>query len=132
MLLAGVLGCAAYIYYLNLLVTHRFEGLRWTLPAHVYAAPLDLYAGLNLSQPQLEHELQRLSYHQVADLEQPGTYRLTGSRIDVALRAVQFADGSRPASVLSVTFGPAGVQDMRDAFTRLTQELPLQAESEAS
>src|SRR6185312_12296305 len=76
------------------------------------AAPLDLYAGLNLSQPQLEHELQRLSYHQVADLEQPGTYRLTGSRIDVALRAVQFADGSRPAAVLSVTFGPAGIQDM--------------------
>jgi penicillin-binding protein 1B len=88
----------------------------------VYAAPLDLYAGLNLSQPQLEHELQRLSYHQVTDLEQPGTYRPTGNRVDVALRAVQFADGSRPASVLSVTFGPAGVEDMRDSTGR---EVPV-------
>jgi penicillin-binding protein 1B len=120
--LAGVVGCGAYIYYLNVLVTHRFEGLRWTLPAHVYAAPMDLYAGLQLSGPQLEHELQRLSYHQVPDLDQPGTYRVTGNRIDVALRAVQFADGSRPATVLSVTFGPIGIQDLRDSTGR---EVPV-------
>ena len=118
MLLAGVLGCGAYIYYLNLLVTHRFEGLRWTLPAHVYAAPMDLYAGLDLAEPQLEHELQRLSYHRVANLDEPGTYRLTGNRLDVALRAAQFADGSRPAEVLSVQFGPTGIQDMRDSTGR--------------
>src|SRR6185312_17125038 len=63
------LACAAYVLYLDRLVTSRFEGLRWTLPAHVYAAPMDLYAGLDLSQPQLEHELLRLSYHRVADLQ---------------------------------------------------------------
>jgi penicillin-binding protein 1B len=114
-LLAGVVACGGYIYYLNLLVTHRFEGLRWTLPAHVYAAPMDLYAGLDLSQPQLEHELLRLSYHRVADLEQPGTYRVTGERMDIALRAVQFADADRPATVLSVFFGPTGIQDLRDS-----------------
>ena len=116
------MGCGAYIYYLNVLVTHRFEGLRWTLPAHVYAAPMDLYAGLQLSGPQLEHELQRLSYHQVPELDQPGTYRVTGDRIDVALRAVEFADGSRPATVLSVTFGPTGIQDLRDSTGR---EVPV-------
>ncbi|HUA24395.1 MAG TPA: penicillin-binding protein 1B [Steroidobacteraceae bacterium] len=120
--LAGLVGCGAYIYYLNVLVTHRFEGLRWTLPAHVYAAPMDLYAGLQLSGPQLEHELQRLSYHQVPELDQPGTYRVTGDRIDVALRAVEFADGSRPATVLSVTFGPTGIQDLRDSTGR---EVPV-------
>ncbi|HVC29761.1 MAG TPA: transglycosylase domain-containing protein, partial [Steroidobacteraceae bacterium] len=112
-LLAGVLGCVGYIYYLDQLVTRQFEGLRWTLPAHVYAAPLELYAGLDLSAPQLEHELRRLSYHQVARLEQPGTYRVAGDRVDVALRPAQFADGSRPATRLSVLFGPAGIQDMR-------------------
>ena len=122
MLLAVVVVCAVYIYYLDLLVTHRFEGLRWTLPAHVYAAPLDLYAGRDLSAPQLEHELLRLSYHSVPDLEQPGTYRVTGNRIDVALRAVQFADGNRPATVLSVFFGPTGVQDLRDSAGR---EVPV-------
>jgi penicillin-binding protein 1B len=121
-LLASVAAGAAYLYYLDLLVTHRFEGLRWTLPAHVYAAPLDLYAGLELSAPQLEHELQRLSYHSVTELEQPGTYRATGTRIDVAMRAVQFADGGRPAQVLSVLFGPTGIQDLRDSAGR---EVPV-------
>ncbi|HEY7888449.1 MAG TPA: penicillin-binding protein 1B [Steroidobacteraceae bacterium] len=121
-MLASVAAGAAYLYYLDLLVTHRFEGLRWTLPAHVYAAPLDLYAGLELSAPQLEHELQRLSYHSVTELEQPGTYRATGTRIDVAMRAVQFADGGRPAQVLSVLFGPTGIQDLRDSAGR---EVPV-------
>ena len=122
MLLLGGLVCAGYVIYLDRLVTSRFEGLRWTLPAHVYAAPMDLYAGLDLSQPQLEHELLRLSYHRVADLQQPGTYRVLGNRMDVALRAVQFADGSRPATVLSVTFGPTGIQDLRDSAGR---EVPV-------
>lgn len=118
----GVLGCAGYVYYLDRMVTHRFEGLRWTLPARVYAAPLDLYAGLDLSQPQLEHELQRLSYHRVSDLQRPGSYRVSGDRVDVELRPARFADGSRPAMALSVAFGPAGIEDMRDAAGR---EVPV-------
>jgi len=123
-LLAGVLGCAGYIYYLDLLVTHRFEGLRWTLPAHVYAAPLDLYAGLDLTEPQLEHELQRLSYHPEASSGAPvtGTYRESGERLDVDLRPAQFADSRRPATALSVLFGPAGIQDLRDGGGR---EVPV-------
>ncbi len=123
-LLAGAVGCAGYVYYLDLRVTHRFEGLRWTLPAHVYAAPLDLYAGLDFSEPQLEHELQRLSYHREADQGQPGagTYRVSGGRIDIALRPAWFADGSRPATALSVLFGSTGIQDLRDAGGR---EVPV-------
>jgi penicillin-binding protein 1B len=118
----GLLGCAGYIYTLDRLVTHRFEGLRWTLPAHVYAAPLDLYAGLDLAPGQLEHELQRLSYHEVADPEQSGTYRAAADRLDIALRAAQFADGSRPAMRLSVLFGPTGIADLRDGSGR---EVPV-------
>jgi len=118
----GLLGCAGYLYTLDRLVTHRFEGLRWTLPAHVYAAPLDLYAGLDLAPRQLEHELQRLSYHEVADPEQSGTYHAAGDRLDIALRAAQFADGSRPAMRLSVLFGPTGIADLRDGSAR---EVPV-------
>ena len=58
---AAALLCCAYILYLDWLVTHQFEGRRWTLPAQVYAAPLELYAGLQLSPLELEHELQRCS-----------------------------------------------------------------------
>ncbi len=106
---AALLICAGYVLYLDRLVVDRFEHLRWTLPARVYAAPLQLYAGLDLDQGQLEHELSRLSYRRVSRLVHPGSYRVEGERIEVALRPAVFADGSRPASRLEVSFGASGI-----------------------
>jgi len=113
--LAAVLGCGAlYVLYLDHLVTHQFEGRRWTLPAQVYAAPLELYAGLALSAPELERELQRLHYQRAERPDHPGTYRLSGERLDVQLRAARFADETRPAALLSITSGAGGLQALRD------------------
>ncbi|HVH82709.1 MAG TPA: transglycosylase domain-containing protein, partial [Steroidobacteraceae bacterium] len=101
--------------YLDLLVTRKFEGRRWTLPAQVYAAPLELYAGLALPQSDVSHELERLHYRRVGQLDRPGTYRLSGARIDVALRAAHFADENRDAQMLSILTGPAGIESLKDA-----------------
>ncbi|GAC1694593.1 MAG: penicillin-binding protein 1B [Steroidobacteraceae bacterium] len=119
-MLLGVLAAAAvlgalYMVYLDHLVTHQFEGRRWTLPAQVYAAPLELYAGLALSQPELERELQRLHYRRAERPDHPGTYHLNGERLDVQLRAARFADETRPASLLSITSGAGGLQSLRDS-----------------
>ena len=40
---------AGYITWLDYQVRHQFTGKRWSLPARVYARPLELYAGLELS-----------------------------------------------------------------------------------
>jgi penicillin-binding protein 1B len=101
--------------YLDHEVTHQFEGRRWTLPAQIYAAPLELYAGLPLAQADLEHELQRLQYRGVDRLERPGTYREQGARIDVALRPARFADETRAASILTVTIDATGIQSLHDS-----------------
>jgi len=85
--LAGIL----YVAYLDRLVTRQFEGRRWTLPAQVFAAPLELYSGLALSAAQLEQELQRLHYRRAERPERLGTYRVQGARFDVALRPARFA-----------------------------------------
>ncbi len=102
-----------YVFYLDRLVTRQFKALHWTLPARVYAAPMQLYAGLPLTEPQLEHELERLSYRRVPQMLGPGTYQVDSGRIDVMLRPAQFADRSRGAMPLAVSFGPAGIQDLR-------------------
>ncbi len=107
--------CAGYAFYLDRLVTRQFKALHWTLPARVYAAPMQLYAGLPLSEPQLEHELERLSYRRVPELQGPGTYQAGRERIDVVLRPAQFADRSRGPMRLAVSFGPAGVQALSGA-----------------
>ena len=104
-----------YVLYLDRLVTRQFRSLRWTLPARVYAAPLQLYAGEVLTEGQLEHELHRLAYRRVARLDGPGTYTAATGRMTVLLRPAQFADRSRPAMLLHIGFGPGGIQDLRNA-----------------
>jgi penicillin-binding protein 1B len=111
----GALVIGSYAVYLDRIVTQQFEGRRWTLPAHVYAAPLELYAGLPLTQADIKHELARLQYRAVDKLERPGTYHQQGARIDVALRPAVFADETRPATILTIESGPAGISALRDS-----------------
>ena len=96
-----ILAACAWVLYLDLQVTRQFEGRRWTLPAQVYAAPLELYAGEPLPLPALEQELQRLHYRRADKLESPGTYRWSGEHIDIALRPARFADETRAAQLLT-------------------------------
>jgi penicillin-binding protein 1B len=110
-----VLAAVVYGIYLDREVTHQFEGRRWTLPAQIYAAPLELYAGLPLPQADLEHELQRLQYRRVDRLERPGTYREQGARLDIALRPARFADETRPASILSINVSVNGIESLHDS-----------------
>ena len=117
-----VIAGGSYYLYLDRLVSHQFEGRRWTLPAHVYASPLELYAGLQLTQADVRHELERLQYRRVERLERPGTYRQQGTRLDVALRPAVFADESRPATILSIQCGATAIESLRDSTGK---ELPL-------
>jgi penicillin-binding protein 1B len=110
-----VLIALVYGIYLDREVVHQFEGRRWTLPAQIYAAPLELYAGLPLTLADLEHELQRLQYRRVDRLERPGTYREQGARVDIAVRPARFADETRPASIVSITVDSSGIENLRDS-----------------
>jgi penicillin-binding protein 1B len=119
---AAVLAVAGYLFYLDRLVTRQFEGRRWTLPAQVYAAPLELYAGAPFTVALFEAELRRLHYRRADAAEQPGTYRLSGDQLAVALRPARFADESRPALRLELTLGPKGIESLHDGAGR---ELPV-------
>ena len=103
-----------YALYLDHLVVKQFEGRRWTLPAQVYAAPLELYAGLPMTLSDLEHELQRLHYRRVEGADHPGTYHLAGEHLEVALRPARFADETRATQRLSIAEGPKGIESLRD------------------
>jgi len=113
--IVALAGAALYALYLDRMVTRQFEGRRWTLPAQVYAAPVELYVGLEFSGKDLEEELRRLQYTEVERLERPGTYRRQGSRFDVALRAARFADEVRPAQVLTITTNANSITGLRDS-----------------
>jgi penicillin-binding protein 1B len=114
-LIVAVLAAGGYFWYLDRTVTHQFEGRRWTLPAQVYAAPLELYAGLTLSGDDVEQELKRLQYREVAKLERPGTYRRQGAHIEVALRAARFADETRAAQILTINTDARSITSLSDS-----------------
>ena len=122
----AVLAALGYLIYLDRLVTKQFEGRRWTLPAQVYAAPLELYAGLPLTAAELEQELQRLHYRRAEKADHPGSYRLSGAQLEVALRPARFADEARPAQQLNIILGPTALESLHDAAGREVPVLRLE------
>jgi len=113
---------AGYVVYLDRVVTPQFEGRRWTLPAKVYAQPLELYAGLRLSADALQAELERLHYVRVSEVTRPGSYARRGGRFTVAARKARFSDEARDAQLISVDAGAASITAIADARRRA---LPL-------
>ncbi|MEJ0006843.1 MAG: penicillin-binding protein 1B [Steroidobacteraceae bacterium] len=116
--MALVLVCAialgVYVLHLDHVVTTQFEGRRWTLPAQVFAAPLELYTGEELSAPDLEHELQRLQYRRADHPDRPGSYARQAQRFQINLRAARFADEVRPASLLNVDANNAAITGLTE------------------
>lgn len=108
-----LLACVGYVAYLDYLVTSRFDGRRWNLPAHVYARPLDLYAGLPLSAEGLAAELRRLGYRSVAKPDRPGTWRRVNGRIELVTRPFHFWDGPQEAQAAVVSFTGGRVAGLR-------------------
>src|ERR1700741_1156262 len=87
----SVIALMAGIISLDRIITNQFEGRRWTLPAQVYAEPLELYAGATFGADTVEQELQRPGYRRVDKAEQPGSYSRRGARLDLVNRRFQFS-----------------------------------------
>lgn len=96
-------------------VTHQFEGRRWTLPARVYAQPLELYVGQSLSSARFAQELTRLGYIPTTPVDRPGTFKRTGDRVDVYVRAFRFSDEQQAARRLRVGFDEEAISTLSDA-----------------
>lgn len=115
--LAGAVAVAFMIalFYYDRQVAAQFEGRRWTLPAKVYAAPLELYAGLAFTTDDLIAELDRLQYRETSELTRPGTWRRRRGRFEIAVREARFADELRPAQVIALTIERGAIAGLRDA-----------------
>ena len=99
-------------------VTAQFEGRRWTLPARVYAQPVELYVGQTLSAERCAQELERLGYNATQDPTQPGTYRRRGDRINVDVREFRFSDELQKARALRLGFAGNAIVTVEDAQGR--------------
>lgn len=101
-LLALVLVFIAYTVYLDFEVRGQFEENRWALPAHVYARPLEIYVGANLSADMLERELTILNYRLHYQPREAGTFQRSGNDFIIATRSFQFWDTLETARLIKI------------------------------
>ena len=123
-----VVAAIAVVAVLDRRVTAQFEGRRWTLPARVYAQPVDLYEGQQLSAQRFADELERLGYLAVGNPDRPGTYRRRGDQVSVFVREFRFADGPQPAHALRLGFAGdsiAAIEDVKGADVPVFRLDPL-------
>jgi penicillin-binding protein 1B len=93
---------ALWIAHLDGVVTREFQGRHWSVPARVYAAPLELYVGAPVTADDLEEELHRLHYQRGDSAAAPGEYRRNAASFELYARRVRFIDESREPVLVSI------------------------------
>ena len=96
-------------------VIRQFEERRWDIPAGVYAAPLELYAGLSLDAAGLAATLDQLGFQQTDAVTRPGQYAIAKNGLTLWTRAFQFWDRLDPAVRYTVSFGNGRIRALEDA-----------------
>ena len=82
--------CIASISILDSRVTNKLDNALWTVPAKVYARPLELAEGARINLNNLRKELEMLSYEKtVGNLQFPGEFRFKGNTLNIFLRGFE-------------------------------------------
>jgi penicillin-binding protein 1B len=102
--LVGLVVLAGFAVYLDALVQEKFSGKRWTIPAKVYARPLELFVGQKLSKDDFLTELDALGYRREAVSNGPGAAAVSGSTVDLNTRGFQFYEGLEKPQPVRVRF----------------------------
>ena len=102
--LVGLVVLAGFAVYLDAIVQEKFSGKRWTIPAKVYARPLELFTGQKLSKEDFLTELDALGYRRESVSNGPGAASVNGNTVDLNTRGFQFYEGLEPAQGVRVRF----------------------------
>ena len=113
-LLALPLAAAGYGTWVWWRIATEFDDRAWDLPAQVFAAPMELYDGRQLSADDVTLELQRLGYGPVSGRLGPGLFRRDGDTIDVWRRAFVYDGAQTPEQVLHVEFSGGRIDSLQD------------------
>jgi penicillin-binding protein 1B len=113
---------AVYALYLSVSVIVAFEGRRWDIPARVYAAPLEIYAGIALAPAELSAALDQTGYLRVDEVRHAGEYAMYEDRILLQTRSFQHWDALEPEQSAVIDFDAGRIASIRD---ERNQMLPL-------
>lgn len=113
--IAGVLLLVfcVWLIVLDVQIRAKFDGKKWSIPARVYARPLEIYEGLLLKPEELKRELNSVGYRQVKQVYEAGQYAVAGSTYTIITRDFVFPDKAESSARYQVTFNTqAGVSQV--------------------
>src|SRR3990167_448366 len=102
--LVGLVVLAGFAIYLDAVVQEKFSGKRWTVPAKVYARPLELFVGQKLAKDDFLKELDALGYRRESTVAGPGGISVAGNNIELHSRGFQFYESTEPSQRVRVRF----------------------------
>jgi penicillin-binding protein 1B len=115
-LIAAGIALAVYTMHLDKIVREKFEGQRWEIPAKVYARPLELFVGAELTPEELKSELGMLNYRKMQNYEQSGTWMVNGNTWFIHTRGFDFDNGQEPEQVLKIEFQGNQIFDIQSTI----------------
>lgn len=102
--MAATVVVALWCVVIDFKIRRDFEALQWSLPARLYARPLELYTGAQLSLSDLTDTLQRLGYRRTSNVTGPGQYHAADGRVRLWTRGFDFWDGEEPSVYVDASF----------------------------
>ena len=95
---------AGVAIYLDAVVQEKFSGKRWTIPATVFARPLELFVGQKLDKDDFLTELDALGYRRERAVDGPGVVSVAGNTIEMHTRGFHFYEGIEESQRIRVRF----------------------------
>src|SRR5690606_2614411 len=95
---------AGVAVYLDAVVQEKFSGKRWTIPATVFARPLELFVGQKLDKEDFLMELDALGYRRERTVDGPGVISVAGNTVEMHTRGFQFYEGVEESQRIRVRF----------------------------
>jgi len=95
---------AGVAVYLDAVVQEKFSGKRWTIPATVYARPLELFVGQKLAKDDFLTELDALGYRREKAVSGPGSMSVAASTVEMHTRGFRFYEGIEESQRIRVRF----------------------------
>ena len=116
-IIVGMVVLAMYLIKQDRVITAKFEGKRWNIPAKVYSQPLELYQGATLTTKNLDSWLEMLNYKSSSNYDRTGTYNKSSGQYVIHTRGFQYsASDVDPEQVIKIK-----IQDSKITSIQSTQ-----------
>ncbi|MAF70459.1 penicillin-binding protein 1B [Alteromonas australica] len=110
----GLVVLGAYAFYLDAQIKHEFSGNKWEVPAQIFARPLRLSKGEEITVQEVLDELSLLGYRKVTDADSSGEYSYRNGVLTVQRRAFHFPEGAEPQRHLVISWQGSRIKEIQD------------------